>query len=197
MPSTVKKTFEAARESGAAFVAQLKGNQPGLLEAVRTLCDGAVPTEAVATRDRHRGRQEIRTVEVFALPEKALDPDWQALLTSVIRVCRERMDRLSRTGLWTARADEVAFYVSAAPITAADAADAIRGHWSIENRSHYVRDVTMAEDASRVRKNPGILARIRSFAANILRANGAENMRDARYRLAIGGLEAILQCRVM
>lgn len=107
------------------------------------------------------------------------------------------MDRLSRTGLWTACADEVAFYVSAAPITAADAADAIRGHWSIENRSHYVRDVTMAEDASRVRKNPGILARIRSFAANILRANGAENMRDARYRLAIGGLEAVLRCRVM
>lgn len=55
----------------------------------------------------------------------------------------------------------------------------------------------MAEDASRVRKNPGILARIRSFAANILRANGVENVRDARYRLAIGGLDALLRCRVM
>ena len=107
------------------------------------------------------------------------------------------MDRSSRTGLWTARADEVAFYLSAAPITAAEAADAIRGHWGIENRCHHVRDVTMAEDASRVRKNPGILARIRSFATNILRTNGAVNVRDARYRLAIGGLEALLRCRVM
>ena len=55
----------------------------------------------------------------------------------------------------------------------------------------------MAEDASRVRENPGILARIRSIATNILRANGAENVRDARYRLAIGGLDAIRRCRVM
>lgn len=136
-------------------------------------------------------------MEVFPLPEDTLDPDWQALLTTVIRVRRQRMDRSSRTGLWASRADEVAFHVSGAPITAAVAAAAIRGHWGIENRSHHVRDVTLAEDASRVRKNPGVLARIRSFAANILRANGAANIRDARYRLAIGGLEAILRCRVM
>jgi predicted transposase YbfD/YdcC len=77
------------------------------------------------------------------------------------------------------------------------AAAAIRGHWGIENRSHHVRDVTMAEDASRIRKNPGILACIRSFAFNILRANGADNMRDARYRLAIGGIDALLRCRLM
>jgi predicted transposase YbfD/YdcC len=133
-------------------------------------------------------------VEVFPLPEDTLAPDWQALLPTVIRVRRKRMDRSSRTGLWASRADEVAFHVSGAPITAAAA---IRGHWGIENRSHHVRDVTLAEDASRVRKNPGVLARIRSFAANILRANGAANIRDARYRLAIGGLEAILRCRVM
>ncbi|MCW2242531.1 hypothetical protein [Azospirillum canadense] len=55
----------------------------------------------------------------------------------------------------------------------------------------------MAEDASRVGKNLGILARIRSFAANITRANGVENVRDARYRLSIRGLNALLQCRVI
>jgi len=175
----------------------VKGNQPGLLAAVRALCDSAAPIHGVATKDRHRGRQEIRTVETFALPENALDPDWQGLLTTVIRVQRERMDRSSRSGLWISRADETAFYVSSAPVTAVVAAAAIRGHWGIENRAHHVRDVSMAEDASRVRKNPGILARIRSFATNILRANGADNVRDARYRLAIGGLDALLQCRVM
>ena len=50
-----------------------------------------------------------------------------------------------------------------------------------------IRVVTMGEDACRVRKNPGILARIRSFAANIMRANNVANMTDARYRNAIGG----------
>lgn len=194
MPCTVKKTFEAARDGGAVLLAQLKGNQPGLLSAVRALCDGTAPTDRIQTKDRHRGRQEIRTVEVFPLPDTALGPDWQGLLTTVIRVRRERMDRSSRSGLW--RADEVTFHVSSAPVTATVAAAAIRGHWGIENRAHYVRDVAMAEDASRVRKNPGILARIRSFAANILRANGAENIRDPRYRLAIGGLEALIRCRL-
>ena len=62
------------------------------------------------------------------------------------------------------------------------------------NNCGYVRDVSMAEDASRVRKKPGILARIRSFATNILRANGARNIRDTRYRLALGGLNAIFSC---
>jgi hypothetical protein len=141
-------------------------------------------------------------VEIFPLSQGAIDPDWQALATSVIRVRRERMDRSSRSGLWTAHADEVAFYVSSAPVTAtvaavAAAAAAIRGHWGIENRAHHVRDVTMAEAASRIRKNPGILARIRSFAANILHLNGAENIRDARYRLAVGGVDPLLKCRVV
>lgn len=197
MPCTVKKTFHAARDSGTELIAQVKGNQPILFDEVRTLCETATPKDRVETKDRHRGRQEIRTVEVFALPKNAVNPDWQGLLSTVIRVHRERMDRSSRTGLWSSRDDEVAYYVSSTPVTAAVAAAAIRGHWGIENRSHHVRDVTMAEDASRIRKNPGIIARIRSFASNILRANGAQNIRDTRYRLAIGGFDAILECRFM
>ena len=47
----------------------------------------------------------------------------------------------------------------------------------------------MGEDACRVRKNPGIRARTRSFAANIMRANNVANMTDARIRNANGGLD--------
>ena len=54
--------------------------------------------------------------------------------------------------------------------------------WRIENGSHYVRDATFAEDASRIRKNPDIAARLRSFAYNLLRANGNENIKNARWR---------------
>jgi predicted transposase YbfD/YdcC len=39
-----------------------------------------------------------------------------------------------------------------------------------QNRSHYVRDANLAEDASRIRKNPDIAARLRSFAYCLLRA---------------------------
>ncbi len=66
-----------------------------------------------------------------------------------------------------------------AKISARESAGAIRGHWAIENKNHYVRDVSMCEDASRIRINPGIFARGRSFALNILRANGETNIADA------------------
>ena len=52
----------------------------------------------------------------------------------------------------------------------------------------YVRDGSFAEDASRIRCNPGIFARLRSFAANVLRFNGAHNVTDARHRIAFGGM---------
>jgi hypothetical protein len=55
----------------------------------------------------------------------------------------------------------------------------------------------MAEDASRVRKNPGIMARIRSLNSNILRANQVTNMADTRYRNAIGGLDLLATYRFM
>ena len=53
----------------------------------------------------------------------------------------------------------------------------------------------MAEDVSRVRKNPAILARIRSVAANLLGANEVKNMGDARYRNALGGFDRLANYR--
>ena len=61
--------------------------------------------------------------------------------------------------------------------------------------NHHVRDRTLGEDASRIRRKPGIVARLRSFALNILRAKGVGNVSEALYtnapsldRLLIYGL---------
>lgn len=56
-----------------------------------------------------------------------------------------------------------------------------RGHWAIENRSHYVRDVTLGEDASQIRKGPApqVLASLRNSILTILRAEGATNIAAA------------------
>ena len=61
----------------------------------------------------------------------------------------------------------------------------VRGHWGIENRSHHVRDRILREDASRIRTKPGIFARLRSFALNLLRANGVANVSEAIYANAL------------
>ena len=48
-----------------------------------------------------------------------------------------------------------------------------------QNQNHWVRDVTLTEDASRIRVNPGIMARLRSQTLNISRANGVTNIAEA------------------
>ncbi len=94
------------------------------------------------------------------------------------------------TGLWDA-SRETALYLSNRPIHACKAGDAVRKHWGIENKQHYTRDVTLREDASRIRRNPGIFARLRSFAYNILRFNQSDSIAQDRYAAALGGLEAL------
>jgi predicted transposase YbfD/YdcC len=54
-------------------------------------------------------------------------------------------------------------------------------HWGIENKNHYVRDVSLQEDASRIRKNPYNLSVLRSTAMNILRKNKVLNIKGELY----------------
>jgi hypothetical protein len=84
---------------------------------------------------------------------------------------------------------EVAYAITSAPMREAGAAALLgwwRGHWGIENRSHYVRDVTMGEDASRVRtgSGPQVLAAFRNAAIGWLRLQGVDNIAAALRRNA-------------
>ena len=93
-----------------------------------------------------------------------------------------RVGRLERTVLWRGEATvQVHYLISSVPRERADAATLLgwaRGHWGIENRSHYVRDVTLGEDASRVRtgSGPQVLAAIRNLAVSKLRLDGVTNI---------------------
>jgi len=135
-------------------------------------------------------------VEVFD-PDAALaDTEWAQHVGAIIRVSRTTHRRAAATGLWETTS-EVAYFVCQVVLPAALCARAIRDHWAIENRSHYVRDGSFREDHCRIRSNPGIFARLRSFAANILRFNNVQNVTDARYRIAIGGPQAMRSIRFM
>ena len=197
MPCTVKKTFQQAAEKPCRLIAQVKSNQPGLLATITQLSQDKAPNQSLHSLDKKaRSRHEERRIEVFAVDHELADSGWQGLVKSVIRVERDRLERSAKTGLWKA-ASETSYHVANFVPTAPFAAHAIRGHWGIENRLHYTRDTTMREDASRVRKNPGVMARIRSFAGNLLRANNVKNINDARYRNALGGIEHLAKYRFM
>ena len=84
---------------------------------------------------------------------------------------------------------ETRFFVTSVPRSQAigeQLLDWTRGHWSIENRSHYVRDVTLGEDASRIRKGSGpqVMAALRNTTIGFLRLIGADNIAEAIRRNA-------------
>lgn len=54
-------------------------------------------------------------------------------------------------------------------------------HWGFENKNHYVREVSLHEDASRIRKNPYNLSVLRSIVMNILRKNKVLNIKGELY----------------
>jgi hypothetical protein len=68
-----------------------------------------------------------------------------------------------------------------------------RGHWGIENKLHWVRDMSLGEDACRVRTGeaPEILAAIRNAALRLLRARGLTEITATLRRHAAKPLEAI------
>jgi predicted transposase YbfD/YdcC len=159
---------------------RVKDNQPRLLESLAGLCAELDPVDRHETADRGRhGRQEHRRVEVFAVADR-LPPEWRGTIACAARVTRLSWCKDTRAGLWRPRR-EVAYYVSQVRLDAEDFGRAVRAHWGIENRDHHVRDRTLGEDASRIRRRPAIFARLRSFALNILRAGGVGNVSEAVY----------------
>lgn len=147
---------------------------------MEAIADTSQPTDRSETIDRKRhGRQEHRLVETFDVAGR-LDAEWDGLIVCAARITRLTWHKDTKSGL-VHPTEEVSFYASQIVLSAADFGAAVRGHWGIENRNHYVRDVTMAEDNSRIRTKPGRFARLRSFALNILRANGVTNVNNELY----------------
>ena len=104
------------------------------------------------------------------------------------QVCR--VERVVKAG--GAETREVAYAITSAGPEWADAEALLgywRGHWGIENRLHYVRDVTPGEDASRIRSGsaPAVMAALRNAAITLLRLAGVSNvaaaLRENAYRV--------------
>ena len=176
----------------------LKGNHEKLHAAVEHEFAAALEADEPppemrrhVTTETSRGRQERR--EYLALPAPRSLPgggEWMKLAT-IIMVLRATVVN----GLETVQAS---YYLSSLPCKVKALAAAIRGHWSIESRLHWVLDVTFTEDASRIRQGhaPQTSAMLRRTAVSILSRDTSlkDTIRGKRYRacLSTDTLERIL-----
>jgi predicted transposase YbfD/YdcC len=175
MPSIAKKTLQTAKETGNEVIVQVKDNQKSLLKDCQSISQTTTPDDVYQEPvTKTRNRIESRKVEIFISPVLTDDRKW-ALVKVVVKVERYRQVFETKSKTWK-NSDEISFYISTIILSAHEFCQAIRNHWGIENRNHHVRDVTMGEDRSRIRTNPHIFAKLRSFALNILRKNNVENV---------------------
>jgi predicted transposase YbfD/YdcC len=183
------------QEQGADYVLALKANQPTLhatvvaafAEAHATAPTAWHPAEQdrACTLDKAHGRVERRRYTALSDPDllACLDPTgaWPGLRT-VVEVQAER-----RQGAQPAA--ERRYYLSSLPPAAAGLGQAIRGHWGVENRLHWVLDVQFREDASAVRVGDGAhnFAVLRHLALNLLRQDRTVrgSLATKRFRAAL------------
>ena len=115
------------------------------------------------------GRFEERFVCLWRLSENVGHKSWHANFRVVVEVVRHTECFNGKKRCWEPRQEQPAYYLATCVDTAKTLGDYIRSHWGIENKLHHVLDRSLKEDASRIRKNPGIFATLRQFCCNLLR----------------------------
>ncbi|MBC7800610.1 MAG: ISAs1 family transposase [Gemmatimonadaceae bacterium] len=186
--ATNGRIAQAVRDAGADYLLAVKANQPSLRAEVQACFEAAAPgtLDTHTTHDKGHGRIERRTTSVVR------EVDWLASdrrfpgelrlpgVACIVRV-EARIERAGKS------CGETRYYIASAALDAERAGQAVRGHWGIENRLHWVLDVTFAEDQSRLRKGFGArnMAVVRHFALNLVRT--AKDTKSIKLRRKMAG----------
>lgn len=174
-------------DQGGNYLLAVKDNQETLANALReffsngeTVGFGTLPVDRFQSVEKNHGRIEARRamwVTNLSWLDKKFQTHWPKLAgVGMIERQRDINGTLSK---------ERAFYIGSKGVTsAASFANAARSHWGIENRLHWVLDVTFREDNCRVRKDhaPHNFTTLRKFALALLRQDTQYPKRSLRSR---------------
>jgi predicted transposase YbfD/YdcC len=146
----------------------VKANQPGLYRRCKALPWAKV--RATSSVDRTHGRRVRRTIKVAAAPQ-ILD------FPHAVQVAQLRRTRTIKGK----KSVEIVYIItSMAPTEASPTQIAtwVQGHWGIENKLHWVRDVVYDEDRCTIRtaNAPRVMATLRSTAISLIRLTGTDNI---------------------
>jgi predicted transposase YbfD/YdcC len=174
-----KNIAKIIQERGADYVFGLKGNHPTLQREVLASFDAATCDRLAqstktfhAAADKGHGRNEYRSVWVLNDGNWLSHSDEWPGLKAVVLVQSERTKRGHTT-------IERRAYISSLEAPAERMFELVRGHWHVENKLHWVLDVTFGEDRTKIAKKNGAenLALVRKIALNLLRAAPARGKR--------------------
>ena len=173
------------------YIITVKGNQPSLLKAVTELAQSSIEIDPNYHHERLHGRSTTRQVKVYPMPPDLI-PDWAGAksLIEVDRSGTRPQGKKSRCKIVDYH--EQHFYLSSLTYSAADFATAIRGHWSIENQLHWVKDVTLSEDncVHKGKSSPANWAMVRQFLVSLARQFNCRTFPDS-LRLMANQLQMI------
>jgi predicted transposase YbfD/YdcC len=136
---------------------------------------GIFPPE-YKTLDKGHGRIEVRKIQTSIALNDYIEFPYVAQVCRIERVTYKLNGELMR--------NEVAYGITSLSPEKADAKRLLslnRGHWCIENRLHWVRDVTFDEDRSQVRvgEGPRVMATLRNLAISLFRLHEVKNTAQA------------------
>jgi len=184
------ETVETIVDKGADYVLPVKENQPRLLEALQGLFDDPgemhwVECDYHRTEDRGHGRVEIRECWSTSDPEYlnyiGTLAEWRGLQSiSMIQAERQVGDQTTVSRR---------YFISSLNRDAERLLKAVREHWGIENKVHWVLDITFREDDCRIRKGHGAenFAVLRHIALNLLRreTSAKRSLKGKRMKAAL------------
>lgn len=157
-------------DKGGDYLITVKQNQPELYEDIALVFERPPVGEVFSytqSVSKHGDRIELRRLWATGALNGYLDWPYAA------QVCKVEREVESKGEVRC----QVRYAVSSLgqEVGAAELLGYVRGHWGIENKLHYVRDVTFGEDGSQVRSGsaPQVMAALRNVVVNILRLNGA------------------------
>jgi predicted transposase YbfD/YdcC len=187
MHCIAQKTVETIISTGNHYIIQVKANQKTLLNQMKiNTSDPALCVNSIEKENRARGRLEIR--KTFICKNlTGISPDWIGL-KRLIRVERTVTTKKETT-------HETACYISSFRSNKASFFGFhIRGHWGIENKLHWCKDVSMNEDNSKT--SGGMAAEnisvLRNIVINLFRTNGYDSIKCAM-EVCVNNLKEIIR----
>jgi predicted transposase YbfD/YdcC len=177
---TQKKTLSEVVDSGNHYVCQVKKNTPHLLATIQEKANEETPVSEFEISEKGHGRETTWHTEVFTFNEEKIQDKWVDLRTFiVINKTVKRKDKnknLIETKSISYRISDVS------DLSAELFFKGIRGHWGVENRTHWVKDVILNEDNNGIRDRNGAvnMATFNTVVINFLRQHIDDSIKAAQ-----------------